>query len=157
MQHQNPMCFQMDFDFDTALPHFVTHFATSPVRNNGPLTRKMPFRTAPTPLYWSLSRIMRMPQELVTTLVTKWHELARIGTNTRSHQQLVTTLVTKWHEFAVGTHDTANRYLTPDYCGTFPTNLCIFTTKHQTFKLRICMHKGSPGWGSLWCKLLVLS
>src|SRR6476469_11085075 len=43
MQHQNPMCFQMDFDFDTALPHFVR----SPVRNNAPFTCKIPFRTAP--------------------------------------------------------------------------------------------------------------
>ena len=106
--------------------------AISLVTNNGPLTRKIRFVTAPTPL---VERV----------------------TNMKMHQELVTTLVTKWHEFAVGTHDTANRYLTSDYCGTFPTYLCIFTTKHQTLKLRICMHKGSPNRGSLWCKLLVLS
>jgi len=37
---------------------------------------------------------MKMHQELVTSLVTKWHEMPRNATNSKSHQALVTSLVT---------------------------------------------------------------
>src|SRR5881392_903200 len=76
----------MGFDTDPALSSFLTRL----VRNNGPLTRKIPFRTAPPPSigvcpeYENASGIGDKP----------CHEMARNGTNRRSHQELVTTLVT---------------------------------------------------------------